>query len=99
MEYTLEACSKYKKLSVNGKPVVVFDEHNWALPVWGTYANRLKHPMNLISANSLFHFMSDMSDKPKYDNFKTSWLQLQYDDIRCEIVPDNVGRRQIIETV
>ena len=49
MEYTLEACSKYKKLSVNGKPVVVFDEHNWALPIWGTYANRLKLPMNLIT--------------------------------------------------
>ena len=49
MEYTLEACSKYEKLSVNGKPVVVFDEHNWALPVWGTYANRLKLPMNLIT--------------------------------------------------
>lgn len=49
MEYTLEACSKYEKLSINGKPVVVFDEHNWALPVWGTYANRFKHPMNLIT--------------------------------------------------
>ena len=49
MEYTIETCSLYRTCSILGKPVVIFDEHNWALPVWGTYARRLGKPLNLIT--------------------------------------------------
>ena len=49
VEYNLEMCSKYEKHYINEKPVVIIDEHNWVLPVWGTYANRLEQPMNLIT--------------------------------------------------
>ncbi len=49
MEYTLELCSRYTKKEIQGKPVIIFEKHNEALPVWGTYASQIGRPMNLIT--------------------------------------------------
>lgn len=49
MEYSLEMCSLYDKKEINTTPVIVFSDHNMALPVWGTYANKFNKPLRLIS--------------------------------------------------
>ncbi len=48
-EYRLEDCSLYQIKEIAGKPICIFDDHNMALPVWGTYSNRIGLPMNLVS--------------------------------------------------
>lgn len=48
MEYKLDDCSYYKKVIIGGKPIYVFDSHNMALPVWGTYASVIG-PANLVT--------------------------------------------------
>ncbi len=48
MDYSLEKCSLYDKYTVNSKKIYVFDDHNMALPVWGTYAS-LIGPLHLIT--------------------------------------------------
>jgi len=41
MEYKLDDCTYYEKLMINGKPIYIFESHNMALPVWGTFASKL----------------------------------------------------------
>lgn len=52
MEYTIDMCSLYKKVKIGNIPVIVFEEHNMALPVWGIYAHNLKQPLALISLDT-----------------------------------------------
>ncbi len=54
-EYTLEKCSLYKIKYINEIAIVIFDEHNMALPVWGTFSSRTDHSFNLVS----FDFHTD----------------------------------------
>ena len=58
MDYTLELCSLYDKKIIYNTPVVIFDDHNMALPVWGTFANKLKQSLRLIT----FDFHADTHD-------------------------------------
>ena len=39
-KYTLEDCSMYTHLQIKNKDVYIFEAHNMALPVWGTYSDR-----------------------------------------------------------
>ncbi len=50
--YKLKDSSLYNIRNVNGVPIVVFDEHNMALPVWGTYSSRNSRSLNLITFDS-----------------------------------------------
>ena len=47
--YRLEICSAYKIRNVCDKKIIIFDDHNMALPVWGTCAADLHAPLNLIT--------------------------------------------------
>ena len=58
MEYTLEKCSLYEKQMIGDTPIIIFEKHNMALPVWGTFANRLKQSLRLIT----FDFHADTHD-------------------------------------
>lgn len=51
-EYILEECTLYDYLQINGKDVYIFESHNMALPVWGTYSNRLNTNFNLVTFDS-----------------------------------------------
>lgn len=52
-EYKIEDCSLYRESCVIcGKPVYVFEKHNFALPAWGTISSRIGHPASLISFDS-----------------------------------------------
>lgn len=51
-EYTIEKCSQYKKEEIKGIPVYIFDEHNMALPAWGTVASRAGQGLNLLTFDS-----------------------------------------------
>lgn len=58
MDYTLERCSLYDKKTIYNTPIIIFDDHNMALPVWGTFANKLKRSLKLIT----FDFHADTHD-------------------------------------
>lgn len=58
MDYSLEMCSLYDKRIINDIPVVIFEDHNMALPVWGTYASKLKQPLRLFT----FDYHADTHD-------------------------------------
>ena len=49
MEYTLETCSTYKCRTICSKTIYIFDSHNMALPIWGTYSSRLSESLNLVT--------------------------------------------------
>lgn len=51
-EYILENCSVYEYLQIKGKDVYIFDSHNMALPVWGTYSNRMNTAFTLVTFDS-----------------------------------------------
>lgn len=51
-EYILEDCSLYEYRQIKGKDVYIFDSHNMALPVWGTYSNRMNEAFNLVTFDS-----------------------------------------------
>lgn len=51
-EYVLENCSMYNHIQIKGKNIFVFDSHNMALPVWGTYSNRMQTRFNLVTFDS-----------------------------------------------
>ena len=48
MSYSLEMCNYYTKREIKSKPIFLFDDHNMALPIWGTYA-AMYGPMNLVT--------------------------------------------------
>ena len=48
MPYTLEDCSLYSKTRIKSIPIYIFESHNMALPVWGTYAAQTG-PLNLFT--------------------------------------------------
>lgn len=52
MSYKLEDCSLYKQTKILGKDIYIFDSHNMALPVWGTYSNRLGTACSLVTFDS-----------------------------------------------
>ena len=58
MDYTLEMCSLYEKKMIGDTPIIIFEKHNMALPVWGTFANRLNQSLRLIT----FDFHADTHD-------------------------------------
>ena len=58
MAYKLEDCSLYVKKTINKTPIIMFQDHNMALPVWGTVANTLKQSLGLIT----FDFHADTHD-------------------------------------
>ena len=49
MVYTLENCSLYELREINNIPVIIFENHNMALPVWGSYAYKLKKSLSLLT--------------------------------------------------
>ncbi|MBE5893378.1 MAG: hypothetical protein E7286_08340 [Lachnospiraceae bacterium] len=51
-KYTLEDCSMYTHLQIKNKDVYIFEAHNMALPVWGTYSDRYQTEFNLITFDS-----------------------------------------------
>lgn len=55
MEYNLEDCSTYEIKNIGGKKIVIFDDHNMALPVWGTISSELGTPLDLVT----FDFHTD----------------------------------------
>lgn len=48
-EYSLEKSSLYNIRVVKDTPIVIFDDHNMALPVWGTYSSRMGRSLNLVT--------------------------------------------------
>lgn len=58
MDYSLEMCSLYDKRIINKTPIIIFEDHNMALPIWGTIASRLHQPLQLIS----FDYHADTHD-------------------------------------
>lgn len=48
-EYTLEDSSLYTIYNICDKPIIVFDDHNMALPVWGTFSSRNNFSFNLVT--------------------------------------------------
>lgn len=48
-EYSLKKSSLYNIRVVKDLPIVIFDEHNMALPVWGTYSSRMGRSLNLVT--------------------------------------------------
>lgn len=84
------ACEFYKNFH---------DEHEWRFV---PYAIKIDgNDLDCLIANGAIGsgFLQRMSDKLENDSYKAAWLQFQYDDIRYIIVPDNAGRRQVIEAV
>lgn len=70
--YTLEKCSYYEKKNIQGKPIYIFESHNMALPVWGSYAAELG-PLNLIT------FDSHTDTHPAFNKFlKNNTRQADY---------------------
>ncbi len=47
--YSLEECSSYTYLQIKDKDVYIFETHNMALPVWGTYSSRYQTEFNLFT--------------------------------------------------
>ena len=78
-EYTLEKCSLYDVKFIKDIPIVLFKEHNMALPVWGTYSSRLGSLLNLVTFD--FHtdthnaFNSYLMDKDISIEYGESVLQ------------------------
>ena len=56
--YTLEMFSLYDKMIVNDTPIIIFEDHNMALPARGTFASKLKQPFQLIT----FDYHADTHD-------------------------------------
>ena len=54
-EYALEDSSLYTIHSIYDKPIIIFDDHNMALPVWGTFSSRKNTSFNLVT----FDFHTD----------------------------------------
>lgn len=48
MKYKLDECSCYKSYTIGSVPIYIFNSHNMALPVWGTYAVQYG-ALNLLS--------------------------------------------------
>lgn len=52
-EYKIEDCSLYRESrSISGIPVYIFEDHNMALPAWGTVCSRIGESINLITFDS-----------------------------------------------
>ena len=75
------------------------DEHEWRFVPFHVIVDG--NNLDCLIANGVVGsgLLQTMSDILENDSYNASWLQFQYDDIRYIIVPDHVGRRQIIETV
>jgi len=77
-EYNLDDCSLYDKNIICNKPVYIFENHNMALPVWGTFANRNNYSYKLITfdyhtdSRPLFNKEIVNSDNYRYYSFGTS---------------------------
>lgn len=50
--YVLEECSMYTHLQIKNKDVYIFETHNMALPVWGTYSGKYQTEFNLVTFDS-----------------------------------------------
>ena len=50
--YNLEECSLYSYIQIANKDIYIFDSHNMALPVWGTYSSRNNAEFNLVTFDS-----------------------------------------------
>lgn len=51
-DYCLEDCSLYKIEQIQSKPIIAFDDHNMALPVWGQWSSRLGQPGTLLTLDT-----------------------------------------------
>ena len=49
MEYSIDMCSTYTCYKLGSKDVYVFDEHNMALPVWGTHSAQKMAALSLVT--------------------------------------------------
>ena len=50
--YVIEECSMYTHLQIKNKDVYIFETHNMALPVWGTYSGKYQTEFNLVTFDS-----------------------------------------------
>ena len=75
------------------------DEHEWRFVPFAVNVDG--NNLDCLIANGAVGsgFLKGMSDKLEDESFRASWLEFQYDDIQYIIVPDNAGRRQVIESV
>lgn len=79
-DYSLENASLYNINIVNGTPVAIFDEHNMALPVWGTYSSRIGCSLNLVTfdthTDTYPAFYSYLFENNIDNDFRVSVLQI-----------------------
>lgn len=66
LEYCLEMCSTYEHHRIREKDIYLFDSHNMALPVWGTYSVKLQAPLNLVT------FDAHADTRPPFNRFVTN---------------------------
>lgn len=67
-EYRIEDCTLYRKSCViSGVPVYIFEDHNMALPAWGTVCSRIGCPVNLVTfdfhTDTLFGFRTHIYEE------------------------------------
>lgn len=84
MEYSLEICSRYNVIEANKKKIIIFDDHNMALPAWGTIRQDFDSPLRLVSfdthADTRAPFAREMSknyfsyDSINWRKFKKEFL-------------------------
>lgn len=90
MEYKIENCRYYEKLTINEKPIFIFDSHNMALPVWGTFASKIGF-LHLLSFDThtdthpaFSKLMRDSGATPEWD-YKESILNPIVSDVLKKI--------------
>lgn len=49
MEYSIEICSQYDITTIGDKQVIVFNDHNMAIPAWGTIRQNYNAPLRLVT--------------------------------------------------
>lgn len=49
MDYSIEMCSLYDIRDVAGKKIIIFKDHNMAIPAWGTIRQNYDTPLKLIT--------------------------------------------------
>ena len=79
IEYTLENCSYYRKMVIGSTPVYIFEDHNMALPVWGTFASK-------FGALHLISFDTHTDTHPAFTKFMGE-EKTDYDPKRVLAIP------------
>ena len=49
MDYCIEICSLYDTRKIRNKSIIIFNDHNMALPAWGTIRQDYDTPLKLIT--------------------------------------------------